>query len=68
MFSPELLLIGGGVVAVLALLFFVYRKGRQAEQDKQLRSRMKARDTADDVEDAVAGRTETENKARLRRW
>ena len=65
------LLAGGAlaaIVAVISAFFAGRRKGHQAEQDKQLRSRMKSRETADDIADAVAGREPGENRNRLRKW
>lgn len=70
LFNPTGLLAGIG--ALLAALIGAWlhgrSKGREAEQAKHLRDRLAAREAADDIEDAIAGRSPEENRERLGQW
>lgn len=62
----------GGVVA-LAMAFFgmrfgYIRKGRGIEKAKQREATKHSFDTRDDVDDAIAGRTDDQNRKRLKKW
>ncbi len=57
-----------GVVSVIIALFKGRVDGAAKERAKQLSRDAKARDTADEIDDAVAGRTAAENKDRLSKW
>lgn len=59
--------IAGGLVALVGL-WAARNSGKNAERAKQLTRDAKARDTADEIDDAVAGRTATENRKRLSKW
>lgn len=62
----------GAVLGMLAmgagLLFAARKSGAKAERARQAASEAKARTIADEIDDAVAGRTPEENRARLRKW
>lgn len=55
-------------VGMLAALFFVRRSGVKSAETKRLREEAKARHTADEIEDAIAGRTPDANREELRKW
>lgn len=57
-----------GVVSVIIALFKGRVDGAAKERAKQLSRDAKARDTADEIDDAVAGRTAAENRKRLSKW
>lgn len=63
-------LLGGlaGVVAVVIAMFKGRADGAARERTKQLQRDAKAREVADDIDDAVAGRTAAENRKRLGKW
>jgi hypothetical protein len=44
------------------------RSGAKAERAKQAAAEQKARTIADEIDDAVAGRTADENRKRLAKW
>jgi hypothetical protein len=44
------------------------RSGARNERARQAASEAKARTIADEIDDAVAGRTADENRERLRKW
>mgnify|MGYP006198139693 CR=1 FL=1 len=44
------------------------RKGAAKERAKQAASEAKARDVADEIDDAVAGRSPDENRKELKSW
>jgi hypothetical protein len=59
------------VLAAAALVFGalkVRQSGVNAERAKQAADRLQTRTEADKIEDAVAGRSEDENRKRLGRW
>lgn len=60
-----------GLAALVGLLITFLLgtlRGAGKEREKQLTKDAKARDTADEIDDAVAGRTAAENKGRLSKW
>lgn len=60
-----------GVAAVLGVLGYGYqqrRAGAKGERAKQIEAEAKARTIADEIDDAVAGRTAEENRKRLGTW
>lgn len=52
----------------LAALFFARRSGVKSERAKQIQAELRTRKQADEVEDAIAGRTAGENRERLGKW
>jgi hypothetical protein len=44
------------------------RSGAAKERAKQAASEKRARDIADEIDDAIAGRDPVDNRTRLRRW
>lgn len=60
---------GGAVLAVVLGIWFHGRStGKSGEQARQAGARLQARETADEVEDAIAGRDAATNRERLKRW
>ena len=60
-----------GLAAIVGLLITFLLgtlRGAGKDREKQLTKDAKARDTADEIDDAVAGRTATENRKRLSKW
>ena len=60
-----------GLAALVGLLITFLLgtlRGAGKEREKQLTRDAKARDTADEIDDAVAGRTAAENRKRLSKW
>lgn len=55
-------------VAALAWGFKQRRAGAAAERAKQAASEAKARTIADEIDDAVAGRSADENRKELAKW
>ena len=60
--------IGAGCIAMLGAWLAGRRKGRQIEKARQAGVVRHNRKTRRNVETAVAGRTDDENRKRLRRW
>lgn len=63
----------GGVYTILtaligAALLYARKTGKDAVKAEQAREEAKARDIADKIDDAVAGRTPDENRERLKSW
>jgi hypothetical protein len=56
------------VLAALAWGVHQRRAGAQAARARQAASEAKARTIAEEIDDAVAGRTAEENRERLRKW
>ena len=56
------------LIGILITFLFGRISGAGKEREKQLTKDAKARDTADEIDDAVAGRTATENRKRLSKW
>ncbi len=59
--------IAGGVAGLVGILV-ARNSGKNAEKRAQLERDAKARTVADKIDDAVAGRSEDENRRRLQRW
>lgn len=66
--NPTIIAILAGVVGAIGWGFKQRLAGAKAERAKQAASEAKARDVADEIDDAVAGRTPEENRERLRKW
>ena len=70
--TGKLMPILGGVVAlVLAFIgmrFKFIRQGRKIEQVKQQAATKRNLDTRDEIEDAISGRTDDDNRKRLNKW
>jgi hypothetical protein len=63
---PAKFAMAAGVFAVLAIVVWrIRRSGYRAALEKQRRADAKARETRDEIEEAVAGRTAEENRSRL---
>ena len=60
--------LGAGAIAMLGAWLAGRRKGRRIEQAKQAAATLRTRKTRQSVETTVAGRTDSENRKRLRRW
>ncbi len=60
---PVLIVAGGIILAI-----WQRRAGAKAAEAKQAKAELRARETADEVEDAIAGRSAGENRERLKRW
>jgi hypothetical protein len=63
----------GGIYTVLigligAALLYARKTGKDAVKNEQARAEAKARDVADEIDDAVAGRDPTSNRERLKSW
>lgn len=56
------------VLAIAAAFLGGRREGKQDARADQAREDRKARDVADEIDDAVAGRTADSNRERLKRW
>lgn len=63
-FWPYLAAAGAAAIA----FWRVYAMGAKAEKAKAAERDLKARNTADDIDDAVAGRAPSENRERLVKW
>lgn len=57
-----------GAIGLLATFIFGRRSGKQSAESKQIKAEQKARDVADEIDDAVAGRSSAENRKDLGRW
>lgn len=69
--SSALLTLLPYILAGIAALFGAWRifaAGQNREKAKQVMREAKARSEADEIEDAVAGRTAEENRKRLKGW
>ncbi len=60
--------LGAGVIAMFGAWLAGRRKGRRIERAKQAAATRRNRKTRQNVETTVAGRTDDENRKRLRRW
>jgi hypothetical protein len=60
--------LGAGLIAMFGAWLAGRRKGRRIEQARQAAARRRQRKTRRNVETAVAGRSDDENRQRLRRW
>lgn len=66
--NPTILAIIAGVLGALGFGYQQRRAGAKAEKAKAAEKDLKARNTADDIDDAVAGRAPSENRERLGKW
>lgn len=66
--SPTILAILGGIVIAIGALFKGRIDGAAKERAKRTEERLKARDIADDIDDAVAGRAPATNREELKKW
>lgn len=66
--SPTILAILGGIVIAIVALFKGRIDGAAKERAKRTEERLKARDIADDIDDAVEGRAPATNREELKRW
>lgn len=57
-----------GAAGVLFALWKARQSGARAERAKQARAEQKARDIADEIDDAIAGRSPSSNRSELKRW
>lgn len=57
-----------GAIGLVATFFYARHGGAASERAKQAKAELRARETADEVEDAIAGRSAGENRERLRTW
>lgn len=60
--------LGTLLAAILGVWLHGRRKGRQSAEARQERRDRKARETADEIDDAIAGRDAGDNRKRLGRW
>jgi uncharacterized membrane protein YdjX (TVP38/TMEM64 family) len=63
-----LYLLGGAVITALISYMRGRVTGAKLERADQLAKEAKARDVADEIDDAVAGRSPGENRERLKQW
>jgi len=66
--NPTVIAILAGVIGIVAALFKGRIDGAAKERQKRTEERLKARDIADDIDDAVAGRAPAANREELKRW
>lgn len=66
--NPTMLAIMGGLLAVLVAFFKGNSRGARLERAKQAEAERKARTIADEIDDAVAGRSPDANREELRKW
>lgn len=66
--NPTMLAIMGGLLAVLVAFFKGNSRGARLERAKQAEAEHKARTIADEIDDAVAGRSPQANREELKKW
>ena len=66
--NPTIIAIFAGVIGIVAALFKGRIDGAAKERQKRTEERLKARDIADDIDDAVAGRAPATNREELKKW
>lgn len=66
--NPTMLAIMGGLLAVLVAFFKGNSRGARLERAKQAEAEQKARTIADEIDDAVAGRSPASNREELKKW
>ena len=66
--NPTIIAIIAAVVGALGYGYSQRRAGAAKEKARQAASEAKARTIADEIDDAVAGRTAEENRKRLKGW
>lgn len=57
-----------GVLGWLGARLYYKRQGAAEERAKQAAAEAKARTIADEIDDAIAGRSPDENRKELRKW
>lgn len=70
MFGPDSILYALGAAVVVAFIAFMKGRlsGAERERNKQAASEAKARDIADEIDDAIAGRDPGKNRKDLKSW
>jgi len=66
--NPTVIGVFVAFLAIVAALFKGRIDGAAKERAKRTEERLKARDIADDIDDAVAGRPAASNREELKRW
>lgn len=66
--NPTVIAIVGGILAALGWGYSQRRAGAKTERAKQDAREAKARTIADEIDDAVAGRSPDENRKELGKW
>jgi len=66
--NPTLIALFLAIIGGLGFGFHQRLAGAKAERNKRTEDRLKARDIADDIDDAVAGRAPATNREELKRW
>ena len=66
--NPTVIAIFAGIIGIVAALFKGRIDGAAKERQKRTEERLKARDIADDIDDAVEGRAPATNREELKRW
>lgn len=66
--NPTVLAVLAGLGGILFAFIKGDRRGAARERQKHAQDRLKAREVADDIEDAIAGRSPDENRKKLKRW
>ena len=66
--NPTIIAIFAGIIGIVAALFKGRIDGAAKERQKRTEERLKARDIADDIDDAVAGRAPATNREELKKW
>ena len=60
--------LAAAILAVLAALWYGRRSGAAAERKRQADDGRKAKTVADEIDDAIAGRSPDANREELRKW
>ena len=60
--------VAGILVCLLGAGMWIARKVRQAERLKRARATIRAHEARDEIEDAISGRADEENRKRLGKW
>lgn len=66
--NPTIIAIVGGILAALGYGYSQRRAGAKTEREKQQAEQRKARTIADEIDDAVAGRSPSEVEKELSKW
>ena len=66
--NPTVLAIVGAILAALGWGYSQRRAGAKTEREKQAARERKARTIADEIDDAVAGRSPIDVEKELRKW
>ncbi|MBN7755500.1 hypothetical protein JYP46_01570 [Nitratireductor aquimarinus] len=59
---------GAALLAIVGAFIKGRASGAAKERQKTAEERLRARETADEIDDAIAGRTAEENRKRLSKW